>query len=361
MIVRRKPSVEGLLERLSRRTLAAPSQPLSGGIEGPEGPEGPKGDTGATGPEGPEGPEGSGDISGPESSTDNAIARWDGTEADKLQDSGVTINDSDLLSASGGVSAPAGGANTEVFGAGASGAHADSVLVGKETKTGGADSTIIGYQADASGGGTWNTLIGSETSASGAGGTAIGGLASAGFNGFALGFNASAGGFNSLALANQASAGFDYSIALGALSATTATHQLVIGGQFIFNAEINDVYIGNGVQQNSPASPTINATGGKGTDKVGGAIALAGGKGTGTGSGGGLELQIALPGGASGAALNSLSTVLSISGEDGALQHENFPLGFYGVAPTSRQVLPTGSTTDEVIEALQALGLVSQE
>lgn len=38
---------------------------------------------------------GSGDITGPVSSTDNAIARWDGTGGDTLQDSGITIDDSD--------------------------------------------------------------------------------------------------------------------------------------------------------------------------------------------------------------------------------------------------------------------------
>lgn len=40
---------------------------------------------------------GSGDVSGPVSSTDNAIARWDGTGGDTLQDSGVTITDNNTL------------------------------------------------------------------------------------------------------------------------------------------------------------------------------------------------------------------------------------------------------------------------
>jgi len=42
-------------------------------------------------------PAGSGDVSGPVSSTDNAIARWDGTGGDTLQDSGITIDDSDNM------------------------------------------------------------------------------------------------------------------------------------------------------------------------------------------------------------------------------------------------------------------------
>jgi len=40
---------------------------------------------------------GSGDISGPVSSTDNAIPRWDGTGGDALQDSGITVDDSDNI------------------------------------------------------------------------------------------------------------------------------------------------------------------------------------------------------------------------------------------------------------------------
>lgn len=39
---------------------------------------------------------GSGDITGPATSTDNALALWDGTGGDTLQDSGITSNGSDL-------------------------------------------------------------------------------------------------------------------------------------------------------------------------------------------------------------------------------------------------------------------------
>jgi len=38
-----------------------------------------------------------GDVSGPGSSTDNAIVRWDGAGGDTLQDSGVIIDDSDVV------------------------------------------------------------------------------------------------------------------------------------------------------------------------------------------------------------------------------------------------------------------------
>lgn len=47
---------------------------------------------------------------------------------------------------------------------------------------------------------------------------------------------------------------------------------------------------------------------------------------------------------------------------DGALNHDGTTAGFYGVTPTTRQVLATGAgaTVDHVITALQTLGLVSQ-
>lgn len=42
---------------------------------------------------------GSGDVSGPASSTDNALSRFDGTTGKLLQNSGVTVDDSDVISA----------------------------------------------------------------------------------------------------------------------------------------------------------------------------------------------------------------------------------------------------------------------
>lgn len=49
-------------------------------------------------------PAGSGDVSGPASSTDNAVARFDGTGGKTLQNSGVTIDDNDIVTADGFVS-----------------------------------------------------------------------------------------------------------------------------------------------------------------------------------------------------------------------------------------------------------------
>ena len=41
---------------------------------------------------------GTGDVTGPVSSTDNAIVRWDGTAGDTIQNSTVTISDTGAVS-----------------------------------------------------------------------------------------------------------------------------------------------------------------------------------------------------------------------------------------------------------------------
>ena len=60
------------------------------------------GDKGADG-------EGSGDVIGPASATDNAVARYDNTTGKLIQGSGVTIDDSNLLTVPGGLAVNKGG------------------------------------------------------------------------------------------------------------------------------------------------------------------------------------------------------------------------------------------------------------
>jgi hypothetical protein len=84
-------------------TVAGPTGPT--GANGSDGPTGPIGGTGATGSTGPTGPtgatgasgEGSGDILGPASSTDNTIARFDGTDNKTIQGSLATISDTGTI------------------------------------------------------------------------------------------------------------------------------------------------------------------------------------------------------------------------------------------------------------------------
>lgn len=68
-------------------------------------------------------PPASGNVSGPIASTDNAVARWDGTDGTTLQDSGVYITDTSQLGV--GVSAPASNMHVRK-GAGAGGNVSDS-------------------------------------------------------------------------------------------------------------------------------------------------------------------------------------------------------------------------------------------
>jgi trimeric autotransporter adhesin len=82
-------------------------------------------------------PSGSGDVVGPASSTDNAIARFDSTTGKLLQNSTVTISDAgavaaasltlttDLAIADGGTGASSAGAALTALGAAASGANSD--------------------------------------------------------------------------------------------------------------------------------------------------------------------------------------------------------------------------------------------
>jgi hypothetical protein len=66
---------------------------LNYGIDGASGLSGYSGAIGFSGYSGATG--GGGGISGPATSTDNAIARWDGTNGDALKDSSVLIDDND--------------------------------------------------------------------------------------------------------------------------------------------------------------------------------------------------------------------------------------------------------------------------
>jgi hypothetical protein len=53
---------------------------------------------------------GGGDVTGPVSSTDNAVMRWDGAGGDTAQDSGVIVDDSDNISGVASLTVAAGGA-----------------------------------------------------------------------------------------------------------------------------------------------------------------------------------------------------------------------------------------------------------
>lgn len=88
--------------------LTGPQGPIGAkGDKGDAGPQGPQGVAGPQGPIGPTGPagvdgSGSGDVSGPSSSTDNAIARFDATTGKVIQESPLRISDSGNITPASG-------------------------------------------------------------------------------------------------------------------------------------------------------------------------------------------------------------------------------------------------------------------
>ena len=141
---------------------------------------------------GPPGPAGTGDVNGPASSTDNAVARFDGTTGKLIQNSAVTINDAGAiagvtdLSLSGSVTLSGGTANGVAYLNGSKVLTTGSALTFDGTNLGvGASPTFYGGQVATAGsiaitGGSllklWNT-----------GGTGVGGISSPGTDTLAFG------------------------------------------------------------------------------------------------------------------------------------------------------------------------------
>lgn len=197
--------------------------------------------------------------------------------------------------------------------------------------SGGAETALLTIGTNttsASGGIIFGTDTGAEIFRSGSGTLTVSGALNvlgtlsspgAGSNSEHFGAGSTAAGTDSLALGANASAGNSSSIAIGKGAATTAANQLVIGSST--NA-ISSVVIGNGVTNASPAGVTIQSTGGSGSNVAGADLNLAGGTGTGTGQGGDINLQVAKPG-TTGSGGNTLATVVSVSGVDGAATFQN--------------------------------------
>jgi hypothetical protein len=166
-------------------------------------------------------------------------------------------------------------------------------FAGDELSSGDSNCLMGDQNRGASGGGRRNSIIGAETtSASGADYTY--GL------GYRLGNNN-----NSCLL-------------LGYRITSTATRQAVFGNAaYPTEGEITDFYF-NGITHSSGTAPTIQACGGSGTNNVAKALNVAGGKSTGNAAGGALNFQTS-DAGASGTALQSLSTKGYVDGTDGGL------------------------------------------
>jgi len=207
---------------------------------------------------------------------------------------------------------PGSGARSERFGASAATTYDDVTVVGNGAKT-----NTASFNPTSRG----CTVVGSNAQCTDEYGTAIGFNATAYSQGSAFGRNANAGsstfhiglvafghgayaaseramciGQNTQALADSAisigataTSNHQSSIAIGYSSDSTATNQLVFGGQF--GREIIDTYIGCGVVEATPGSRvTLQPTGGSGTNVAGGALELRGGTSTGSATPGVLRL-----------------------------------------------------------------------
>lgn len=255
---------------------------------------------------------GSGDVTGPSSSVDNAIVRFDGTTGKIIQDytsSAPTISDTGVASF-----ADASRANSERIGAGSSVSNSSATVFGNSASGAGQESTAIGYSANGA------ALRG----------TSIGSLSYAGNSSVGIGRNGQAGSSCVTIGANASTFGKTSSISIGGNASATANNQLVLGGAI---TNITDVFFGRGVTSSTPEAVEISNTSASGTDVAGADLTLYASRGTGTGTGGHIIFQTAAASTTS-SSLNTLTTQLEIT-DDGNVIMANLP--------TSASGLPTGA------------------
>lgn len=182
---------------------------------------------------------GSGDVTGPASSTDNAIARFDGTTGKIIQDytsSAPTISDTGVPSFKNasynfsqrvGELATAGAVGATSFGYNAI-SLTSGTSIGALTK-GGSSATAIGYFAGKSAV-THFTAVGSSA------GTSTGSYA------VNVGFNAQASATNSIAIGSSSSASTN-EVVIGANSSSTSTGSTILGNSATVTG-VNSVLVG---------------------------------------------------------------------------------------------------------------------
>jgi hypothetical protein len=305
------------------------------------------------------GPGGSGDVTGPSSSTDNAIVRFDGTTGKVIQDytsSPPTITDAGVASFADashaqservGALSTVGGVRATAYGYNAGADSSDSTSIGWNSGGTAVRHVCLGRSATVSSTGTASIAIGYITSATGSAAAAIGSNASASQIGaFAMGNSCTATNAYAISVGNSSAVSGDSSVAIGRNITVSHNRSFVVGrdgtstanNQFIAhnhsefwlgynpaggtNAAIGtttinfkDIAAGN-TDQNAPATVTFKA-----------------GTGTGTGTGTHFVFQTA-PAGTTGSTQNSYVTQLEIT-DDGNIIMPNLP--------TSSAGLPTGA------------------
>jgi hypothetical protein len=169
---------------------------------------------------------GSGDVTGPGSSVDNAIVRFDGATGKIIQSTtnGPLINDlGELISIDGtyGGVTKLGGSHTL--------SGNNSVAIGVLSKAG-LDATGIGYNASATGGAS--VALGTSANASGGSGFALGGSSVA------------SGAIGSIAIGTQAQSTTSRAIGIGYQASATSSHNICIGASSTTGTQVGSIMIG---------------------------------------------------------------------------------------------------------------------
>ena len=210
---------------------------------------------------------GEGDVVGPDSSTDNAVVRFDSTTGKLVQNSGVLIDDSDNITIPGNMKLGAGTltiGSTGLIAAAPSGKSATVSGSGAVAFTGGvayADDTF----AFGSGTGSGNTYYSTASAAQSiafSGGIASGAMSFAvgatkgaanlasGTNSFAIGANVSAGGAAAAAFGTNNGATADQSSVFGLGNTADTVAETVVGK---YGIDSNDYLfiVGNGTNEST--------------------------------------------------------------------------------------------------------------
>ena len=242
---------------------------------------------------------GSGDVVGPASATDSAIATFDLATGKLLQSSVGILTDAGALSGLTDITVPGLGARSEHFGATS---YAST-----------ADSTAVGYFAHAITGAE-TTALGASTDATGTSATAVGYLAQAtGLQSGTHGAQSTTSGAYSTSVGTHISNAHDYSICLGHYSVSQDHNALNLGGRGNAAHDISRIYFGHGcTSAYAGVTPArMSATSGVGTNTSGTNLELTGGQPTGSANGGSVRLLTAPPG-ASGGSLRALQYRLTV-------------------------------------------------
>lgn len=205
----------------------------------------------------------------------------------------------------GDISCPGAGASSERFGVGSLAAGSNAFAFGSFASAAGASSVAIGGSASAPN--TNGIVLGTSSSIGADGAIAIGGSVIAnGVGAVAIGNSSEGRGDYSVAVGQDAATavGHTGSVTVGFLATSTAGGQLIVGGDLGAPYTLLDSYWGRGVLSATPTTFSFNGTSGSGTNIVGGALRIAGGRSTGNALGGSVTIATS-PSGGSGSSLNT--------------------------------------------------------